>query len=65
MGKAERAWGQAAACEQHALHTEDNKLKAAFRKLRDSWIRIGNDAQFAQEVEANDHRLSIPTQAGD
>jgi hypothetical protein len=38
------AWDKAAACEAHANATTDGKLKIMFRKLRDSWIRIGNDA---------------------
>ena len=51
------AWEKAAACEAHANATQDGKLKAMFRRLRDSWIRIGNDAQFAQDVDANARRL--------
>ena len=54
-GKA--AWDKAAACEVHAQATNDRKLQAMFRKLRDSWIRIGNDAQFTEDVAANAKRL--------
>lgn len=54
----EEAWGKAAACEAHAQATADGKLQAAFRKLRDSWMRIGNDAQFRADVAANADRLN-------
>lgn len=30
-----------------------------FRKLRDSWVWIGNDAQFADDVVANASRLQV------
>lgn len=52
------AWAKAAACEAHAQASTDRKLQAMFRKLRDSWIRIGNDAQFARDVADNSHRLN-------
>jgi hypothetical protein len=52
------AWAKAAACEAHAQATTDGKLQAMFRKLRDSWIRIGNDTQFSRDVAANAERLS-------
>jgi hypothetical protein len=39
--KGKAAWEKAAACEAHARATEDGKLQGMFRKLRDSWIRIG------------------------
>lgn len=55
-GKA--AWEKAAACEAHAQATQDGKLQTMFRKLRDSWIRIGNDAQLSEEIEANAKRLN-------
>ena len=41
---------KAAACEAHAKATDDRKLQVMFRKLRDSWVRIGNDAQFADDA---------------
>jgi hypothetical protein len=53
----EEAWNKAAACEAHAQATADGKLQAAFRKLRDSWVRIGNNAQFRDDVAANADRL--------
>jgi hypothetical protein len=49
--KREKAWEKAAACEAHARHTDDGKLQAMFRKLRDSWIRIANDAQLADDPD--------------
>jgi hypothetical protein len=57
MGKGEDAWKKAAACERHTQATTDDKLQTAFRKLRDSWIRVGNNAEFAEHVEANNQRL--------
>jgi hypothetical protein len=32
-------------------------LQAMFRKLRDSWIRIANDAQFSKSVANSAERL--------
>ena len=52
------AWEKAAACEAHAQASADGKLQSMFRKLRDSWIRIGNDAQFNDDVSANADRLN-------
>ena len=47
---ADRAWEKAAACEAHARATSDQTMQAKFRKLRDSWIRIGNQAQLRGHV---------------
>jgi hypothetical protein len=59
MGRrADNAWEKAAACQQHAQATSDAGLKALFLKFRDSWIRIGNEAQFDEDVIANEERLS-------
>jgi hypothetical protein len=44
------AWEKAAACEAHARSLKDDKLQDKFRKLRDSWIRIANNAQLAGDV---------------
>jgi len=55
--RADHAWEKAAACEAHAQATADSKLKAMFLKLRQSWIRIGNDAQFRDDMTANAERL--------
>jgi hypothetical protein len=55
--RATNAWEKAAACEAHAQSTSDGKLKAMFLKLRESWIRIGNSAQFDDDVNANAERL--------
>ena len=46
MIEASRAWEKAAACEAHARATSDVEMQAKFRKLRDSWIRIGNQAEL-------------------
>jgi hypothetical protein len=56
--RSEKAWEKAAACEAHARNTSDSKLKAMFRRLRESWIRIGNEAQFADDLAANTDRLN-------
>jgi len=47
---ADKAWEKAAACEAHARATDDQAMQAKFRKLRDSWIRIGNQAQLRGPV---------------
>jgi hypothetical protein len=41
----EAAWKKAAACDAHAKQTNDQSLRAKFERLRDSWIRIANDAE--------------------
>jgi len=46
----EVAWKKAAACETHAQQTNDKILRAKFERLRDSWIRIANDAEIASTV---------------
>jgi hypothetical protein len=51
------AWEKAAECEAHAQATEDGNLQGMFRKLRDSWIRVGNDAQLSEQIEENAKRL--------
>jgi hypothetical protein len=51
------AWERAAACEAQAQRSKDGKLQTMFRKLRDSWIRIANNAQFAGDVAQNAERL--------
>jgi hypothetical protein len=55
--KGKAAWDKAAACEAHAQATSDDQVQAMLRKLRDSWIRIGNDAQFFEDVADNAGRL--------
>jgi hypothetical protein len=42
----EGALEKAAACAAHAKQTTDEKLREKFERLRDSWIRIANDAQL-------------------
>ena len=56
--RANKAWEKAAACAAHAQGTSDSKLKAMFLKLRESWIRIGNNAQFHDDLNANAERLN-------
>jgi hypothetical protein len=41
----EAAWKKAAACDAHAKQTKDEILRAKFERLRDSWIRIANQAE--------------------
>jgi hypothetical protein len=55
--RANDAWEKAAACERHAQAASDSRLKEMFVKLRQSWIKIGNDAQFDQQLKANAERL--------
>jgi hypothetical protein len=47
------AWERAAVCEAHAQSTQDEKLRMKLLKLRDSWIRIANNAQFVNDATAN------------
>lgn len=43
----ETAWSKAQACDAHAKLTKDENLRAKFERLRDSWIRIANEAEIA------------------
>jgi hypothetical protein len=47
----EIAWKKAAACDAHAKMTEDERLRIKFERLRDSWIRIANDAEAASGTQ--------------
>jgi hypothetical protein len=48
------AWEKAAACEAQARSSEDDRLRDRFRKLRDSWIRIANNAQLVGDPAHNE-----------
>ncbi len=56
--RVDKAWDKAAACHAHAQATTDGKLKAMFLRLRESWLRIANNAQFEDDVKDNARRLS-------
>jgi hypothetical protein len=56
LGQADKAWEKAAACEAHAKSARDAAHKRMLERLRDSWIRIGNDAQFSVVVQRNAER---------
>jgi len=43
----ETAWSRARACHAHAKLTKDQNLRVKFERLRDSWIRIANEAEIA------------------
>ena len=43
----ETAWNKARACDAHAKLTTDENLRTKFERLRDSWIRIANEAEIA------------------
>jgi hypothetical protein len=44
------AYKKAVACEAHARASSDRLMQEKFRKLRDSWLRIGNDAQMSKTM---------------
>lgn len=46
----EAAWKKAAACDAHAKQTSDESLRVKFERLRDSWIRIANDAEAVSTI---------------
>jgi hypothetical protein len=50
------AWEKAVACEAHARSVKDDQLQDKFRKLRDSWINIANNAQLAGDLGQNEER---------
>jgi hypothetical protein len=49
--RVDQAWEKAAACEAHAQATADSKVKLMFVKLRESWIRIANNAQLQNDLK--------------
>jgi hypothetical protein len=49
--RSETAWKKAAACDAHAKMTDDERLRVKFERLRDSWIRIANDAETASVAQ--------------
>jgi hypothetical protein len=61
----EAAWKKAAACDAHAKQTKDQLLRAKFERLRDSWIRIANDAEIASKGEDPERAHAQPTQPSD
>jgi hypothetical protein len=56
--RSDTAWKRAAQCEAHANGTGDKAVQRMFRKLRDSWIRIGNEAQFTDDTAQNASRMN-------
>jgi hypothetical protein len=48
----EAALKKAAACDAHAKQTNDEILRAKFERLRDSWIRIANQAEVASTARS-------------
>ena len=48
------AWARATECETLAQRSEDAKLRTKFLKLRDSWIRIANNAGLADNGAQQD-----------
>ena len=55
--RAEKAWAKAAACAAQAASTPDVVIRRKFEKLRDSWIRIANDAELSDPVSGGAHGL--------
>ena len=58
------AWKKAAACDAHAKLTQDEILRAKFERLRDSWIRIANDAEVTSTARESP-RPELPRQQAD
>jgi len=50
MVDTELAYEKAIACEAHARATSDRLMQEKFRKLRDSWLRIGNNSQISKTM---------------
>ena len=61
--RSETAWKKAAACEAHAKLTPDEILRVKFERLRDSWIRIANDAEAASAAR-NRFRVAVAGRQG-
>ena len=47
------AWARATECEALAQRSEDAQLRTKFLKLRNSWIRIANNAALAGNRAGN------------
>ena len=44
-------WEKAADCERSAKATIDPHRKARLQKLRDLWVRLGNDRSFMSDAD--------------
>ena len=55
--RAERAWAKAAACAACAASSSDELIRRKFEKLRDSWIRIANNAELSETAVAPGQRV--------
>jgi len=49
--RADKAWRAAAACDHLAHAAGDDAERAFYVRMRNAWITVGNQSQFAQELE--------------
>ena len=62
--QSETAWKKAAACDAHAKLTKDEILRAKFERLRDSWIRIANNAEVTAAAREQPRGRQIDSRVG-
>ncbi len=55
---AREAWAKAADCAACAEEADDEHTRILFLKLRDSWIRVANNCEFAEVPESAVRALS-------
>jgi hypothetical protein len=53
MSKAQEAWERAAMYGDRARAATDEDIRNFFNKLRNSWIRVANNHQLAEYLDAN------------
>ena len=56
MSKAQEAWERAAMYGDRARAATDEETRNFFKKLRNSWIRVGNNHQLAEYLDAETAR---------
>ena len=64
MSKAQEAWERAAIYGERARAATDEDIRNFFNKLRNSWIRVANNHQLAEYLDANGATMEARTPPG-
>jgi hypothetical protein len=64
MSKAQEAWERAAIYGERARAATDEDIRNFFNKLRNSWIRVANNHQLAEYLDANGATMEAGTPLG-
>src|SRR5262245_43044858 len=52
--RAEKAWRAAAACAHRAQAARDGDERDFYVRMRNAWITVGNQSQFAERLDRHD-----------